>query len=192
MRKLWLLVPVVFLLWWHKFVDFPPGVLVGEEPYQRLANVAPWEYKGGRIVALSEYRIRARLLGREYYWFDWGAKFAPLDLAVGWGPMSDQSVLDRLSWYQSVRFYYWRPRKRDLPMPADVIISYSANMHVIPADSSVLNSMTLARAGQIIRMAGYLVEITTPEGGRWRSSLSRTDTGAGACELMWVTQFSRE
>jgi len=35
-------------------------------------------------------------------------------------------------------------------------------------------------------LKGHLVEITGPNGFHWRSSLSRTDQGAGRCELMWV------
>jgi len=42
------------------------------------------------------------------------------------------------------------------------------------------------RAGQIVSLAGYLVEVRGPNGMRWRSSLTREDTGAGACELVWV------
>jgi len=42
-------------------------------------------------------------------------------------------------------------------------------------------------------MSGYLIEATHPQGVKpWRSSLTRTDTGSGACELMWVEKFSRE
>jgi hypothetical protein len=39
-------------------------------------------------------------------------------------------------------------------------------------------------------LAGELVEATGPQIGTWRSSLSRTDTGNGACELMWVRDAS--
>ena len=28
-----------------------------------------------------------------------------------------------------------------------------------------------------------------PDGWRWRSSLTREDTGAGACELVWVERI---
>jgi hypothetical protein len=38
-------------------------------------------------------------------------------------------------------------------------------------------------------MKGYLVEITTTEGWRWKSSLKRDDTGGGSCELFWVEQL---
>jgi hypothetical protein len=37
---------------------------------------------------------------------------------------------------------------------------------------------------------GYLVEARGADGWRWRSSLTREDTGAGACELIWVESVS--
>jgi hypothetical protein len=42
------------------------------------------------------------------------------------------------------------------------------------------------RPGQVVRLRGYLVAVTADDGWQWRSSLSRTDTGSGACELFWV------
>jgi hypothetical protein len=42
------------------------------------------------------------------------------------------------------------------------------------------------RAGDRVRIEGWLVEATAPDGWRWRSSLTREDTGNGACELVYV------
>jgi hypothetical protein len=42
------------------------------------------------------------------------------------------------------------------------------------------------RPGQIVTARGYLVDVRGPGGFTWNTSLSRTDTGAGACELFWV------
>jgi hypothetical protein len=36
---------------------------------------------------------------------------------------------------------------------------------------------------------GYLVEVRGRDGFRWRSSLTREDTGNGACELVWVEKL---
>jgi hypothetical protein len=42
------------------------------------------------------------------------------------------------------------------------------------------------RVGQIVTLDGYLVNATGPEGRTWNSSLTRDDTGNGACELIYV------
>jgi hypothetical protein len=30
------------------------------------------------------------------------------------------------------------------------------------------------------------VDVSAPDGWQWRSSRTRTDSGAGACEVIWV------
>lgn len=193
MRILWLLAPAGMLLWWFQGVSHPPGVLVPEDPQQSAASgLRDWQHRGFQVHPLAWYSIRARLLGKESYWIDGGAKLAPIDLAVGWGPLSDSSILDRLSWSQGNRFFQWRTSQDRLPLAFDEINSHMANMHIVPATTQVMDAIRWTRSGSIIQMSGYLIEATSPQGLKpWRSSLSRTDQGSGACELMWVDQFSR-
>jgi len=40
--------------------------------------------------------------------------------------------------------------------------------------------------GQIVHLEGYLVDIDSAETGSIRTSLTRDDTGAGACEIIYV------
>jgi hypothetical protein len=47
------------------------------------------------------------------------------------------------------------------------------------------------RVGNVVRMTGELVEAHRSDGWTWRSSLSREDSGAGACELMLVEAIER-
>ncbi len=63
-------------------------------------------------------------------------------------------------------------------------------MHLIPANDEVERVMkNETRKGSIVRFSGYLVSISAGDGWRWRSSLTRKDTGSGACELVWVKQM---
>src|ERR1700675_2689677 len=55
------------------------------------------------------------------------------DLAVGWGPMSDQAILDQMSISQGQRWYTWRPEHQRLPLSNDEIVSHSANIQAIPS-----------------------------------------------------------
>ena len=41
-------------------------------------------------------------------------------------------------------------------------------------------------AGQVIRLEGFLVDASRPGGWHWNTSMTRNDTGAGACELIYV------
>lgn len=192
MRFAWLILPALWLAWWLRGDHAPPGVLVAEAPLQRSAALPEWQHNGFRIRALAEYRIRGRLLGREHYWIDGGAPISPFDLAIGWGPMSDQSVLDRLWFSQGHRFLMFTPPSSGWPIPFDDLNSHSANMHIVPASAAVRGAAERTRIGRIVILRGYLIEAEGPDGSKWRSSLSRTDSGAGACELMWVTEFERD
>jgi hypothetical protein len=91
----------------------------------------------------------------------------------------------RISFSQDHRFCFchWSSTP---PIPAADIVSNSANMHLIPATSGVAKRLSSVRAGNLVHFKGYLVRVEAADGRRWVSSLTRTDTGAGPCELVWV------
>jgi hypothetical protein len=169
-----------------------PGVLVAADPYQGLiSSGVPWKENGNQFTPLADFHLRARILSTESYWLDRGSAISPLDLAVGWGPMSDQAVLDQISISQGQRWYTWRPEHQRLPLSNDEIVSHSANIHTIPSNPEIKKQLRALRAGDIAELDGYLVEVKMADGGKWISSLSRTDVGNGACELMWVRSVAR-
>src|SRR5690606_27814761 len=130
------------------------------------------------------FEMTARVLSREDYSWDAEAALAPTDLALGWGRMSDSAVLARIDISQSGRFYYWRTDS--WPIPRDEIEQSSANMHIIPADADVRAALERVRKGQLVHIEGFLVDASRPGGWHWKTSLTRGDTGAGACELVYV------
>ena len=67
-----------------------------------------------------------------------------------------------------------------------MIETHSANMHMIPADAEIESQLKSIRPGNMVHLKGILVEATAKEGWRWKSSLTRADTGGGACELILV------
>lgn len=163
-----------------------PGVLVKEVPSQ--TNIAPkplGQMGGWRVIAMAKYHLCGRVLGTKRYYNDPQAELVPVDVAVGWRQMSDQSVLDRLGISMSNRFYFYE-WPDEPPIPQDVIKVSSANNHVIAANPEVRKLIRGLRHGQILTMDGYLVNATGPEGRAWNSSLTREDTGNGACELFYV------
>jgi hypothetical protein len=101
--------------------------------------------------------------------------------------MSDQKVIDEISFTRQRRAYCYRPKGSDFPIPAAEVNSQSANMHLIPANAEIERSLRRVDEGDIIELRGSLVEVTAADGWHWRSSLTRADYGQGACELMWVT-----
>ena len=59
-------------------------------------------------------------------------------------------------------------------------------MHMIGRDSYTDSKLTDIENEDIVTIEGYLVQASATDGWRWKSSLSRKDSGNGACELVWV------
>jgi hypothetical protein len=173
-------------------LTYPPGVLIASEPLQTDAtpNDTPFEDGKFHLKPLAHFALDARVLHRKIYRYDRQAALVPVDLAVGWGPMSNQAVLDQLEISQSARFF-WYEWQHQPPIAPEEIISHATNLHLIPSNKGLESQCKSLRAGELIHLSGLLVEATGPEIGTWRSSLTRTDTGNGACELVWVEEIHK-
>ena len=77
-------------------------------------------------------------------------------------------------------------------MSPDDIVRNSANMHMVPADKAAADALSRVRAGEQVRIDGWLLRIDGDDGFRWQSSLSREDVGSGACELVLVCTVERK
>jgi hypothetical protein len=167
-----------------------PGVVAAREPVQQaVARDAPAFAKDGfRVAALASFELEARVLRSKHYCCGGPDRLAPVDVAFGWGRMSDEAVLARIDVSQSGRFYYWR-YEGPPPIPHREIELSSANMHLIPATKAIEKKLKNLRPGNVVALKGYLVDVQGEGGFRWRSSLTRDDTGGGACELIWVEEL---
>jgi hypothetical protein len=181
--------------WWtsERPVHRPPGIIAAGEPVQVDLDPPPrFDAKGYTFIQRAKYDITARVLRKEIYHFDGGAGLAPVDLGVGWGPLSDSTLLDQLEFSQMGRFFYWRPRTANFPLPSATLISHLAQMHMIPATGDIEAKLRKLRPGQVVTASGYLVDIRGANGFTWSTSLSRTDTGDGACEVFWVERLETD
>jgi hypothetical protein len=68
----------------------------------------------------------------------------------------------------------------------DAILRNAAQLHLIPATGRIESRLKRLRPGQRVGISGYLVDVTGPGRFVWRTSLSRSDSGAGACEIVYV------
>ena len=167
-----------------------PGVVAAREPAQRqLGRDAPvFAKEGFRVAALASFEMEARVLHSKNYCCGGSDRLAPVDVAFGWGRMSDEAVLARIDVSQSGRFYFWR-YEGPPPIPHREIERSSANMHLIPATKAIEKRLKNLRPGNVVALKGYLVDVRGEGGFRWTSSLTREDTGGGACELIWVEEL---
>ena len=172
----------IYKLYSGREIAHAPGVLAATDPVQSEIDSAPVIERGEyRLRPRAEFSATVRILRREDYSFGPLAKLVPTDFAVGWGPMSDSAVLADVEISQGNRFYYWRTRH--WPISRSDIESHSANWHLIPENAEVGKVLGRLRSGSVVALQGRLVDIEGGEGGM-RTSLTRLDTGAGACEIL--------
>jgi hypothetical protein len=166
-----------------------PGELAPDVPEQ-VDLRSPVSLQRGNVTLLTRahFDITARVLSREDYRFDQGSSLAPTDLALGWGRMSDSDVLKQIRISQSGRFFYWHVQ--DYPIPRREIETSAANMHIIPADAGVQAMLDRVHPGEVVHIEGFLVDAKRPDGWHWNTSMTRNDTGNGACELVFVESLT--
>jgi len=172
--------------WQLRPVHPPDGPTAPDDPQQTDVEEAPVVALGRwRLAPRARYDITARILSREDYHFDTLADLIPEDLALGWGPMSDNRVLRAFEITQGARFYSWVP-KQALPIPRQAVITHSANTHVIPIDAGVRLQLKRLRVGQVVHLRGFLVDAVRDDGAYINTSLTRSDSGPGSCEVLLV------
>lgn len=197
-RNLLLLGLLGALFWWQHRT--PAGVFAGggsfpafefspqgatQAPLQReLRAATPLHLDDYVVTPLAEFQVTGRVLGTRRYRAGREADLSPIDFAMGWGPMTEPAVLDQLEISQSARYYAYRYRAPPIPPPE--IVRHSANMHLIPATGEVAAQLLDVQPAQHVRFKGFLVKVEARDGWRWQSSMTRHDSGRGACELVVV------
>jgi hypothetical protein len=172
--------------WQTRSLRPPDGLIAATDPLQTdLQGAAPIKRGHWTLTPRASYDITARILSRDDYEFDAISDLIPEDLALGWGPMSDNRVLRAFDITQGARFYTWRPKAAP-PIARQDVIEHSANTHVIPADAAIRSQLARLRVGQVVHLTGLLVDGRRDDGSFINTSLTRSDTGAGACEVMLV------
>ena len=193
MKKAFFLLLIIGVIWkWYNYsgqVPLGPGVMAPNAPQQRnMGSPVNFRFDEYTITEIAVFDIKAKVLSKKNYHFDREAELSPTDLALGWGNMSDERVLEKIKISQSGRFYRWRVDA--FPIPRREIETHSANMHLIPANDSIKSKIGKVRKGDIINISGSLVNVKSNNGNWfWKSSKTRNDTGAGACELIFVKKF---
>lgn len=161
-------------------------------PEPEQVNIEPTRIDAG-MIALAEFSAEVLVLGRREYPSDPGdvlSGSSPLDLAVAWGPAASEQAISAVELTQSDRRYHWRARSSDMDKPGvGDFTRHSGNWHMVPADEDVKRALFSIVPGDRIRMEGELVLLTFPDGTYYASSLSRNDTGDGACEIFRVASI---
>jgi hypothetical protein len=182
----WLVAAIVLFAVWRLYsqrdIARPPGMVASTDPVQSVVPDGPGVVRGEfTLRPRADFSATVRVLHRENYSLGALASLVPTDFAVGWGPMSDSAVLSHIEISQANRFYFWRTDS--WPISREQIETHSANWHVIPASAVVERTLDHLRVGSIVELRGQLVDVEGRQGSM-TTSLTRDDTGPGACEIL--------
>lgn len=184
-----LLAAFTYHQWKGQQEKFYPGAVAPATPVQKSnSSLRQFTREDFTIHPFAEFEVHALVLSAHHYFWGQEAKLVPVDLALGWGPMSDGDVLKDISISQGNRWYFFSYQKQPL-IARDEIISHSGNMHLIPSTLEIEKMIKDVHKGDVVEFKGQLVDITKADGWHWNSSRSRTDTGAGSCEVVLVNDF---
>lgn len=156
------------------------------EPITWQREKYTWE-----LTPHAQIQFIGRVLSRRTYTRDWQAEISPLDLAIGWGELYDTEVDNWVNWRQSGRWYYYR-WPNEAPYTERYLRTHSSNIHIVPATENLETILLKIRKDDKILIEGKLVDIeATSEDKRWwsKTSLTRTDSGNGACEILLVERL---
>jgi len=141
------------------------------------------------IVLLASYEVTAAVKNVHRYTSDYSSQVSPIDLVLAWGSLNQPAIDSRIRYRQSNRWYYFQ-YDPECPVDGAYIQAHSANVHLIPADENIRRQLNGLRRNDTVRITGYLAAVQFAS-GEWRSSLSRQDSGDGACEIIYVTAVNQ-
>ena len=150
------------------------------------------------ISFVATYKISGRVVDvQNYYGFDIENKLSPKDIGLSWGFLAREQNNKKVRWSSLGNRYlswYSNDGKWISEMGGKNKISECiSNNHLIPSDNKTQKLINSRNKGDYIRIEGYLVNVYCKKnnGGyfKWNTSTSRTDSGNGACEIIYVTNI---
>lgn len=110
-----------------------------------------------------------------------------LDICVVWGNNTQGALLQKLKFWNGI--FTCNVHTRDQEAWDSFDMDQLSNNHLISDDDYVRDQVRDIKIGDQIRVRGYLASYTNPAGGTRGTSTTRTDTGDGACETLYVERF---
>lgn len=157
-------------------VRHAPGVLIRSAPIQTLPGSTAarplLELEPVQNYVLSDVaglHLHGRVLAAKRY-RDPHARLAPLDVLIGWGPMSDTAYLRQLTFRLENRLSTFEGKGEKPPVPAAEIAHSTAHLHLIPANREIATFLGTLKVGMLVDFRGTVVHAQKGE-FQWLSSL---------------------
>jgi hypothetical protein len=138
----------------------------------------------------ASYTLRGMLVSKHKYPTGPMDEVARYDYAIIWGKVPDW--LQYVKFTQSLRYCLYN-YQLSTPVDAAYLSLHMSNNHLVVPNKNIYNALATAHKGDLIEIDGYLVNILANLKRRgttnWNTSLTREDTGNGACEVLYVKKL---
>jgi hypothetical protein len=193
--------------WWMKDALPDPAKLQVEEleePVQKSVRKPPIDTRVNgvdyRIQPRYAYELNAVVVSLHHSdsWWDyahkeWGDHVNVMDLCVAWGDSVRSGAYRDVSFSNTQWECHWSYRS-ELAMK-HFNNAQASNNHIVTDDPGLARALRDIHVGDQIRLRGYLVDYASFKDGRQTgnrvSSETRTDSGPGACEVLYIDGFEK-
>jgi len=156
-------------------------------PFQYSTPLKKFEFKDVTLTEKATFALTAKILSAERYYFDRHSKLSTMNIVAGWYNLSNNLILNNISFSQSNRSYEWQSHSE--AVNDQEILRTTSNIHLIPATDDIKQQLKRIKIGQIVYLKGILVDVDNPSGWQWKTSVSQTDTGKNSSEILYLTEF---
>ncbi len=163
------------------------GMLAGGSPFQSETERRSFRDGDYTYTPHASFEVDARVLDASYYYFDKMSRISPMDIVVGWEEMSDESVYDLVDISTGSRKYDWDAGRAPIA-PSEIALK-TAIIHLVPANPGIAHEFRRIRIGDIIVARGYLVDVKSAAGLKWKTSTTRNDDGPESGEILYVNSL---
>ena len=192
---LWLLVS-----FWNRN-DLPRSIdyvaEIADEPAQTMTRKPPFSVTFNDVEYLIEpeyeYDITGMIVSFRHHDENYsrmhrlaGDHLNMLDVCVVWGNNTRGALLHKIDFWNGL--FTCNVSTRDRTAWQSFNMQQLSNNHLLSHDEYVRDRVRDLKVGDQIRVRGYLVSYTSPAGKRGTST-TRTDTGDGACETLFIERF---
>lgn len=185
---------------WQRDALPAPSTLLPQlaaEPVQRAVAKAPFtvEYGGVRYEVEPQYEYELRGLVVSLRQHDGSSRMHRAandhlnvaDVCVIWGDSAASPHLNDIAFWNGIFTCNFSTRSQAAWESIDA--AQIANNHLIVDDDVIRNEVQRVSIGDQIRVRGWLASYGAVGGPKRGTSTTRTDTGDGACETIFVREF---
>lgn len=192
MKKLLLAIVVVLAGWWFLRTQHggplasqaprpADGVLVSAEPgYGGLDFQTSWMALGAfQQMPEGTLDVTARILARQDYPRTGVGEILPTDLVLGWGPMSDNRVIDHVTIRQADRGLTVTPDETAV-ITAEAARASTMVVAVYSDFQPHAAALDELRVGDVIHIYGWHLKLKSPDGTTWGGGSGKEEIGERA------------